>query len=95
VLSVEGASAQSGSACVYYRDISSLNNVDNRTALITTTRRAKYLVTFRNLCTVRQHGDFFIFDRFQLGTCVDHGDVFQASGIAAPCTVESISPAPE
>jgi hypothetical protein len=92
--SAEQASAQANSTCVYYRDISSLNPVDNKTALITTTRRQKYIVTFRNLCLVRQQGEFFVLDRFQLGTCVDHGDVFQSGGVAAPCTVESIAPAP-
>jgi hypothetical protein len=94
VSSADQASAQSDSTCVYYRDIGSMNAVDNETALITTTRREKYLVTFGNICTARQHGEFFILDRFKLGICVDAGDVFPTGGASAPCRVESISRAP-
>ena len=95
VSGLDKASAQSNSACLYYRDISSINPVGDDTAIITDTRRNKYEVTFLSVCQVRQQGEFFVFDRFQLGTCVDQGDVFSSGGAAAPCHVESISALPE
>ena len=95
VSGLDKASAQADSTCVFYRDISSINPVDDKTAVITTTRRDTYVVTFLNLCQVKQHGEFFIMDRFQLGTCVDQGDVFNTGGAAAPCQVESVSLAPD
>ncbi len=92
---LDKASAQSESTCVYYRDISSINPVGDNTAIIIDTRRNKYEVTFLSICQVKQHGEFFVFDRFQLGTCVDRGDVFSSGGVAAPCHVESVSLLPE
>jgi hypothetical protein len=92
---LDKASAQSNSACLYYRDISSINPVGDNTAIIIDTRRNKYEVTFLSVCQVKQHAEFFVFDRFQLGTCVDQGDVFSSGGAAAPCHVESISLLPE
>ena len=92
---LDQASAQSNSACLYYRDISSINPVGDDTAIIIDTRRNKYEVTFLSVCQVKQQGEFFVFDRFQLGTCVDQGDVFSSGGAAAPCHVASISMLPE
>lgn len=92
---LDKASAQDNSACVYYRDISSINPVGDNTAIITDTRRNKYEVTFLSVCQVRQHGEFFVLDRFQTGTCVDQGDVFSSGGVAAPCHVASVSLLPE
>ncbi len=93
--STDQASAQSDSTCVYYRDIQSMNHIDTGSMLITTTRREKYVVTFGNICTAGQHAEPFTFDRFQLGTCVDAGDVFSTGGASAPCRVESVSRAPD
>ncbi len=92
---LDNASAQSNSACLYYRDISSINPVGDNTAIIIDTRRNEYEVTFLSICQVKQQGEFFVFDRFQLGTCVDQGDVFSSGGAAAPCHVESVSLLPE
>ena len=92
---LDQASAQSNSACLYYRDISSINPVGDNTAIIIDTRRNRYEVTFLSVCTVKQHAEFFVFDRFQLGTCVDQGDVFSSGGAAAPCHVASITALPE
>lgn len=95
VSSLDEASAQSESTCLMYRDISSVNPVGDNTAIIIDTRRNRYELTFRDICQVRQHGESFIFDRFQLGTCVDPGDVFSSGGIAPPCHVESVSLLPD
>ncbi|MGY9105789.1 MAG: hypothetical protein ACKVG0_04535, partial [Alphaproteobacteria bacterium] len=89
------ASAQSNSACVYYRDIRSLNLTDEGAGLLTTTRNEKYLVTFRNFCRVRQQGESFVLYQPWLGTCIDHGDALSSGGSAAPCIVESVSLAPD
>ena len=95
ISNLDKASAQSNSACLYYRDISSIDPVGDDTAIIIDTRRNKYEVKFLSVCQVKQQGEFFVFDRFQLGTCVDQGDVFSSGGAAAPCHVESISLLPE
>jgi hypothetical protein len=95
ITAADQASAQSDSNCVAYRDIRSMNHADNNSVLITTTRDQKYIVTFGNICTARQHAEPFILDRFQLGTCVDAGDVFPTGGASAPCRVENVSRAPD
>ena len=76
-----------------YRDIDQIHLVDSDTAVIDA-RGRKYSVIFRNVCQVGSFGEFFVLDRFQLGQHVSPGDVFQSSGSAAPCTVESISEMP-
>jgi len=93
--SADQASAQSNSTCVYYRDIQSMKHIDTESMLITTKGREKYVVTFGNICTAGQHAEPFTLDRFQLGTCVDAGDVFSTGGASAPCRVESVSRAPD
>ena len=76
-----------------YRYIDRIHLVDSDTAVIDA-RGRQYAVSFRNICQVGAFGEFFVLDRFQLGQTVTPGDVFQSSGSAAPCVVESVTEMP-
>ena len=75
----------------YYREIQQIHMIDGMSALVTTPR-GNYRIGFRTMCMVEQQGEFFVLDRFQLGQSVSPGDVFESSGVAPPCTIESVTP---
>jgi hypothetical protein len=86
-----GLPAQAQDICVPYRDVRQIH-MNGTDAAIVQTQRGNYNITFRNACQVEQRGEFFVLDRFQLGQCVSPGNVFESSGTAAPCTIESVAP---
>ncbi len=88
-----GSAAFAQDACVPYRNIQGIHMVDDMSAVVST-QRDTVLVTFRGICQVTAAGEFFVLDRFQLGQCVSPGDVFNSSGVSAPCTVVSVAPLP-
>jgi hypothetical protein len=86
--------AHAQEACVAYRNIQHIHMVDDMTAVIAT-QRETVRVTFRGTCQVTASGEFFVLDRFQLGQCVSPGDVFNSSGVSAPCTIVDVTPLPD
>jgi len=94
LIAVAGATysppVQAQDMCVPYRDVRQIH-MNGTDAAIIQTQRGNYNVTFRNPCQVEQRGEFFVLDRFQLGQCVSPGDVFESSGTANACTIESVA----
>jgi hypothetical protein len=83
--------ANAQQTCAPYRDVQQIHMIDNMSAEVHTPR-GDYKITFRSFCQVEERGEFFVLDRFQLGQCVSPGDVFESSGTAAPCVIESVTP---
>lgn len=91
VVAAQAYPAYAQNARALYNDLRQIHMIDNRSAILDTTH-GDYKVTFRTPCQVDERGEYFVLNRARLGQYVAPGDVFDTSGTATPCTIESVTP---